>query len=152
MSRSTIAGGQRAMHWLLDTNILSELLKDHPDQNVFDWIDRQPKSHLYISTITIMEIRYGLSRMPAGNKRAAREAAFDAAVLHDFERRILAFDHDSAESAGRLAAIRESVGRPVRGNDTMIAGIALANRLGIVTRNTGDFHGLDVPVVNPFDG
>jgi toxin FitB len=152
MSRSTIASDHRAMRWLLDTNILSELLKNDPDQNVFEWVDRQPKLYLYISSITIMEIRYGLSRMPAGSKRAAREAAFDAAVLHDFERRVLPFDHDCAETAGRLAAARENIGRPVRGNDTMIAGIALANRMGIVTRNAGDFHGLDVPVVNPFDG
>ncbi len=98
-----------------------------------------------------MEIRYGLSRMPAGAKRTAREAAFNAAMSAEFTRRILPLDLESAEAAGRLAAARAAIGKPVSANDTMIAGIAVANRMGIVTRNIADFHNLDVPVLNPFD-
>jgi toxin FitB len=151
MRRAFSMGSQRRTRWLLDTNILSELLKVNPDPIVSAWIDGQPRSSLFISSITVMEIRYGLSRMPAGARRSAREAAFNAAISADFNQRILPLDQQSADAAGLLAAAREAIGKPVRGNDTMIAGIALANRMGIATRNTSDFQNLDVPVLNPFD-
>ncbi|OSZ72259.1 hypothetical protein CAP39_02585 [Sphingomonas sp. IBVSS1] len=151
MNRAFGVGAQRRTSWLLDTNILSELLKLNPDPIVSAWIDGQPRSSLFISSVTVMEIRFGLSRMPIGARRTAREAAFSAAMSVDFHKRILPLDQQSAEEAGRLAAARAAIGRPVGSNDTMIAGIALANGMGIVTRNIGDFHGLDVPLVNPFD-
>jgi predicted nucleic acid-binding protein len=138
--------------WLIETNIVSELMRDRPSAAVLAWLDGEVQHHLFISSVTVMEIRHGLARLPEGHRKRQLDAAFADVLAEDFPGRILAFDEYAAALAGRLKAAREVVGRPVDFRDTMIAGIALANRTGIVTRNAGDFHGLDVPVVNPFDG
>jgi predicted nucleic acid-binding protein len=137
--------------WLLDTNIVSELMRPQPDLRVLAWLDAQSPSHLYLCAVTVMEVRHGLETMPVGRRRAALEMAFADLVQQDFPGRILDLNEAAANAAGRLRAARERVGRSVDTHDTMIAGIAMANRMGIVTRNAGDFHSLDVPLVNPFD-
>ncbi len=136
---------------MLDTNILSELMRVPCDANVLHWIDGQPGQHLFTTAVTVMEIRHGLARLPDGQRRAGLEWRFGRLLAERFTARVLAFDQAAAEQAGLLLAAREAQGRPTGVHDTMIAGIALANRMGIVTRNTDDFHSLDVPVLNPFD-
>ncbi|MFZ4380566.1 MAG: type II toxin-antitoxin system VapC family toxin [Sandarakinorhabdus sp.] len=138
--------------WLLDTNIISELMRVPCTPNVARWIDAQRSDDLMGNAVTIMEIRQGLAALPFGQRRSGLELRFATLLAERFAGRILPFDQAAAERAGLLTAQRRGIGRPVDVRDTMIAGIALANRIGIVTRNTGDFHGLDVPVVDPFDG
>lgn len=139
------------MDWLIDTNIVSELMRERPNAAVLAWLDAGRRNRLFLSSISVMELHYGLARLADGRRRQQLEAALAAVISEDFAGRILGFDTAAAEQAGRLQAQREAVGRPVEVRDTMIAGIALANGIGIVTRNIGDFHGLDVPLVNPFD-
>lgn len=140
-----------AAGWLLDTNILSEMMRVPCDANVLHWIDTRPGQSLFTTAITVMEIRHGLARLPDGQRRAGLEWRFGRLLSERFTARVLAFDQAAGEQAGLLLAAREAIGKPAGVHDTMIAGIALANRMGIVTRNIGDFHGLDVPLVNPFD-
>lgn len=121
------------------------------DSNVVHWTDRQPVQSLFTTAITVMEIRHGLARLPDGQRRAGLEWRFGRLLAERFTARVLAFDQAAGEQAGLLLAARAAVGRPAGIHDTMIAGIALANRMGIATRNMADFHGMDVPVVNPFD-
>ncbi len=137
--------------WLIDTNIVSELMRDRPNTAVLAWLDASRQNRLFLSSVSIMELRYGLARLAEGRRRQQLEAALGAVITEDFVGRILGFDLAAAEQAGVLQAQREASGRPVEVRDTMIAGIALANRMGIATRNMADFHGMDVPVVNPFD-
>ncbi|WP_439545950.1 type II toxin-antitoxin system VapC family toxin [Sandarakinorhabdus sp.] len=138
--------------WLLDTNIISELMRVPCNENVARWIDRQRSDNLFNNAVTVMEIRQGLAALPFGQRRNGLETRFATLLAERFVGRVLPFDHAAAERAALLSAQRRAIGRPVDFRDTMIAGIALANRIGIVTRNTADFRGLDVAVVDPFDG
>ena len=142
---------RNAAGWLLDTNILSELMRVPCDANVLQWIDAQPGPGLFTTAITVMEIRHGLARLPDGQRRVGLEWRLGRLLAERFSARVLAFDQAAGEQAGLLLAARAAVGRPAGVHDTMIAGIALSNRMGIATRNTADFHGLDVPLINPFD-
>lgn len=140
-----------ASRWVLDTNIISELMKPAPAPTVLAWLDAQPQSALFITSITIMEIRAGLSAMPPSRRRDGLEAAFRDMVAEDFPGRVLPLDAVSADLAGQLLAARAAQGRPVGDRDTMIAAMAVTGNMGIATRNVRDFAGLPVPVLNPFD-
>ena len=135
---------------VLDTNVLSELMRAKPDQAVLDWLDLQPPQSVWITAITIFECRLGLALLPAGRRRKALSAGFEDLLAHDLERRILAFDTEAAVEAAALAAERQRVGRPVDVRDTLIAGIVQARRATLVTRNVRHFEGLQVEVVNPW--
>ncbi len=121
------------------------------ESNVVHWIDRQPGQSLFTTAITVMEIRHGLARLPDGQRRTGLEWRFGRLLAERFTARVLPFDQAAGEQAGLLLAACGALGRPAGVHDTMIAGIALANRMGIATRNTADFQNLDVPVINPFD-
>lgn len=135
---------------ILDTNVVSVVMDATPDPNVINWLDRQSWSSLWTTSITIMEIRYGLSVMPVGRRRAEREAAFGRLIEDNFERRVLHFDLAAAEEAASLMAARHRAGRPVELRDTMIAGIVQSQRATLATRNLGHFDDLNVPVVDPW--
>jgi predicted nucleic acid-binding protein len=135
---------------ILDTNVVSVVMDTKPDPTVINWLDRQSWSSLWTTSITIMEIRYGLSVMPAGRRRAERETAFARLIEDSFERRVLFFDHAAAEEAASLMATRHRAGRPVELRDTMIAGIAQSQRATLATRNVRHFDDLSVPVVDPW--
>jgi len=142
----------QASRWLLDTNIISELMRVPCNPNVLQWVDQQRRDSQFTSAVTVMEIRKGLATMPFGQRRQGLESRFATLLAERFVGRVMPLDQAAAERAADLAGQRQTIGRPVDVRDTMIAGIAMANRMGIVTRNIGDFQGLDVPVVNPFDG
>jgi hypothetical protein len=133
---------------ILDSDVLSEAMR--ANDVVASWLDRQPRSSIWTTAITIFEIRSGLLFMPSGRRRSEREAAFTRLVVDILENRILAFDELAAEEAAILMEKRRSVGRPVESRDTMIAGIALAQRATLATRNSRHFGDLTVPVVDPW--
>jgi predicted nucleic acid-binding protein len=135
---------------LLDTNILSALMRTAPDPPVVAWLDRQPADSIWITSITEFEVRFGLALLPAGRRRRALEAAFDRVLDEDLERRVVDFDGPAATAAAALAAVRQRAGRPVDLRDTLIAGIALARRGTLATRNVRHFEDLEVPVVDPW--
>ncbi len=135
---------------ILDTNILSAVMHDNPDSRVVSWLDSQPWESVWITAITVFEIRLGLSMLTKGKRRGKLEKAFQYALDHILEGRVLPFDEDAALFAGELAAGRRRPGRTVDMRDTQIAAIALVKRSAIATRNVKDFQELAVPVINPW--
>jgi len=121
-----------------------------PEPLVVDWLDQQPAESVWITTVTLFEARLGLALLPAGRRRKALEAAFDQLLLEDLEGRVLDFDRPSAEAAAALAAQRQRKGRAVDIRDTQIAGIVIARRAKLATRNIKHFSDLSVEVVNPW--
>lgn len=135
---------------ILDTNVLSALMHKTPDRAVITWVDDQPAESLWITTINLFEVQFGLALLPSGRRRSSLLEAFSALLDEDLDRRILDFDGAAAIEAARLAAQRHKAGHNVDFRDTQIAGIALARRATIATRNDRHFTDLDVPVVNPW--
>ena len=135
---------------ILDTNVLSALMRTKPDVAVVSWLDRQPADAIWITSVTLLEARFGLALLPKGKRRLGLERAFEQVVEEDLANRVLDFDSVAAAAAARLAAERQRAGRIVDLRDTLIAGIAQARRATIATRNTKHFEGLDVPVVDPW--
>lgn len=135
---------------LLDTNILSALMRTEPDPIVISWLDRQPPESVWTTAITVFEIRLGTELLAAGRRRQQLEAAFARVLQDDLQDRILPFDRSAAERASLLAAQRQREGKPVDFRDTEIAGIALARRAALVTRNARHFQGLEVLLINPW--
>ena len=147
------SGGQRRrlrLVIILDTNVLSALMRTSPGVAVVSWLDRQPADAIWVTSITVFEARFGLALLPRGRRRLGLEAAFERVLEEDLENRVLDFDAAAAASAARLAADLKSAGRSADLRDTLIAGIAQARRATIATRNTRHFEGLDVPVVDPW--
>ena len=135
---------------LLDTNVLSAVMRDPPDAIVVGWLDRQDPTRLWTTAITVFEIRFGLARMAAGRRRAALDAAFEGMLQEDLAGRIAVFDRAAADAAGRLAARREAAGKAVDIRDTQIAGIALARQAAIATRNLRHFDDLETGRIDPW--
>jgi predicted nucleic acid-binding protein len=133
---------------ILDTNVLSAAMS--AERAVIAWLDRQPRTSVWTTAITVMEIRHGLRKMPVGRRRAQRETEFARVIEDDLERRVLPFDHDAAEETATLMEKRRQAGRPGDTRDTMIAGIAVAHRARLATRNVRHFGDLQVPVVDPW--
>jgi len=135
---------------VLDTNVLSALMRTQPDIEVIEWLDRQPAESIWISTITVFEARFGLMQLPDGKRRRALEDSFETLLREDLENRILVFDSAAANQAALLAADRRRVGRVVDFRDTQIAGIVEARQATLATRNIRHFADLRSPVVNPW--
>lgn len=135
---------------VLDTNVLSALMRKVPEAPVVAWLDRQPAESIWITSITVFEARLGLSLLPSGRRRKSLEAAFAKVLQEDLDNRVLDFDSAAATEAAELAASRRKAGRPMDIRDTQIAGIALARHATLATRNVRDFRDLNVKVVDPW--
>ena len=135
---------------VLDTNVLCALMQLQPDARVVSWLDRQAAESVWISTITLFEARYGLALLASGRRKKVLLERFEQFLEEDLENRVLAFDTQAATLAAQLAADRKARGRPVDMRDTLIAGIALARRATLATRNMRHFDDLSVPVVDPW--
>ena len=135
---------------LLDTNILSEIMRPTPDQVVEAWIGQQPPASLFISTITEAELRYGAALMPKGRRRDAVSAAIEGMITEDFHGRILAFDSTATNFYAVIAANRRTSGRPITPFDAQIAAIARSRGATLATRNVADFEGCGIEIVNPW--
>jgi predicted nucleic acid-binding protein len=136
---------------ILDTNVLSELMQKAPDPSVVEWLDRQPAESVWITSITLFEARLGLALLAKGRRRQALELAFEQLLAEDLEERVLDFDRSAAEASAGLAAERQQNGRPVDMRDTQIAGIVIARRAALATRNVKHFADLTAEVVNPWE-
>jgi toxin FitB len=136
---------------VLDTNVISELMKRAPANRVTTWIAAQPATSLYTTSVTQAEILHGIMLLPSGRKRSALEAAADAMFREDFAGRILPFGSDAAHAYARIAADRRRLGRPISHFDAQIAGIARSAGAAIATRNVTDYDSCDVRIVNPWD-
>ena len=135
---------------ILDTNVLSALMQVAPDVAVVDWLDLQPAESIWITSITLFEAHLGIALLARGKRQRALAASLDQLLAEDLENRVLDFDAPAAVEAAALAATRQRAGHPVDMRDTQIAGIALARRASIATRNVRHFEDLKVPVVNPW--
>lgn len=135
---------------ILDTNVVSALTRDVPDLPVVAWLDRQPRSSVWITAITVLEIRFGLDTMPRGRRVSALRDRFDRVVAEILARRVVPLDEAAAVATAALMAARQRRGEPQELRDSMIAGIALARRATIATRNMKHFADLDPVPVNPW--
>src|ERR1700722_9762633 len=135
---------------VLDTNVLSALMLPSTDPAVVNWLDQQPRTSVRICSVTVLEVRYGLEILAPCRRRSALTALFERLIEQIIEGRAAPFDNEAAERAGELMAMRHQEGRPGDLRDTMIAGIVLARRATLATRNTSHFEDLDVRVVNPW--
>jgi hypothetical protein len=135
---------------VLDTNVLSELMRRRPTARVVGWVDEQDAGALAITAVTVAELRYGVARLPNGARRAKLAAAVDALVREDFAGRVLPFDVAAAAHYAELAAERDRNGRPVSVSDGQIAAICRANGACLATRNVRDFEATGVTVIDPW--
>jgi predicted nucleic acid-binding protein len=134
---------------VLDTNVLSALMHQIPDPIVVAWLDRQPRISIWTTSVTVLEIRFGLQIMPTGKRRSFLVQAFEA-FLEKIGQRVASFDGAAAQQASDLMASRHKKGRPGDLRDTMIAGIVLTHHATLATRNTSHFEDISAPVINPW--
>ena len=135
---------------LLDTNVVSELMRETPDVRVVSWIAGQKAMRLGLTAIAIAEIQRGLARLPKGKRRHRLEESFTAFIEAAFRGRVLAFDETAAYVYGQIAAQREKAGFNTDAVDLMIAAIAASQNAAIATRNVKDFVGCGIAVINPW--
>jgi toxin FitB len=137
--------------YLLDTNVLSELMRAAPSPAVLGWINSQAAQDLYISAITRAEIELGIALLPAGKRRTNLAAQAKAMFDEDFSNRCLPFEENSATAYATLVAARTRKGQPISVEDAQIAAIGLCKRKTLVTRNTADFSNIQgLEVLNPW--
>lgn len=136
---------------IIDTNILSELMKTSPSLSVINWLNQQEATQIFTTTITIAEMSYGLHALPQGKRRTLLEDAFNNAIDDAFKHRILPFDEPAAHQYGKIMGYRKAMGNPCSAPDGQIAAIALVHKATIATRNRRDFIDSGVRLVNPFD-
>jgi len=135
---------------LLDTNVVSEPLRPSPDARVVAWINAQPLETLYLSAITVAELRAGVALLPTGRRRTTLRISMETRILPLFTGRVLSFDLPCSESYADLMAKSRRMGIAIGTADAYIAAIAVANHFTIATRDTGPFDPIGVPVINPW--
>jgi toxin FitB len=136
---------------LLDTNVLSELMRAHPAPEVLGWFARQAQARHFISAVTQAEILLGIQLLPDGQRKAALNQASQAMFDADFKDQILPFDQEAARHYAEIVARRTAVGRPISTEDAQIAATALHHQMPLVTRNTRDFELIpQLQLINPW--
>jgi predicted nucleic acid-binding protein len=135
---------------VLDTNVVSELMRANPAEVVVKWVGRQPAASLFTTTITQAEILFGLAVLPTGKRRAALESCAEQMFAEDFGGRILPFDAAAAHEFARIAATRRARGHPIAHADAQIAAIARSHGASVATRNVSDFEHCRVSIVDPW--
>ena len=135
---------------VLDTNVLSEVLRPAPEPRVVDWLKDQPRTSLFTTTVTRGEILYGIRLLPAGKRR---DGLWDAAIKVfdiDLAGQVLIFDNVAADEFAQISASRRAAGRPITQFDALIAGVTRSRGAKLATRNVTDFEGCDIDVINPW--
>ena len=133
---------------IIDTNIISEMMRDHPDGKVAAWIEGAGRLHT--TAISLAEVDYGIARLPGGLRRDTL-AATATAVFADFDSVILPFDARAARRYGGIVAGRERAGRPIATADAQIASICASRQATLATRDTADFEATDISLLNPWN-
>lgn len=137
------------MNYLLDTCVISELVKQSPDDKVIEWLDTTPNERLYLSVITIGEIRKGLAKLPESKKKSLLTNWLNT-LLEDYQSRIYTVNLTVAENWGNIQGNAEKNGIPMASIDSIIAAIAYTYNLVLVTRNESDFFAGNIPIINPW--
>ena len=135
---------------LLDTNVVSEPLRSSPEARVIDWIDAQMLETLYLSAITVAELRAGVALLPSGKLRTGLHKSLEKRVLPLFNGRVLPFDLACTQAYAILMAKARKAGLAISASDGYIAAIAVANGFMVATRDTGPFRAAGVEVINPW--
>ena len=136
---------------VVDTNVVSAFMTSAPPPSVLTWLNAQEAENLYLTTISVAEIRYGLRVMPEGKRRRLLEARFQQFIATAFEARILAFDEKAAHQYAEIKGHRRKIGRPMSDLDGQIAAIASIRGFAIATRNVKDFDNCGLNLINPFE-
>ena len=137
---------------ILDTNVFSEFMRPAPSPQVIRWVERQRSSReLWLTAITVAEVLFGIEALPKGKRRDGLHSDVEASFAHDFAGRIVAFDEAAARAFPEIAVSRGLRGRPISLFDAQIAAIASVHGATVATRNTADFEGCGVRVVNPWE-
>jgi toxin FitB len=136
---------------VLDTNVISELWKAAPDPNVLAWVDAQMVETLYLSAITVAELRFGLAAMPPGQRRTIYQERLEGEVLPAFMGRVLPFDLEASKAYADLMAQAKAVGRAIGRADGYIAATAAARGLMVATRDTSPFEAAGLTIINPWE-
>lgn len=137
------------MNYLLDTCLISELVKPSPNKKVLDWINDTPNERLFLCVVTIGEIRKGLTKLPDSKKKNQLTNWLNT-LLEDYQSRIYSIDLTVAENWGVIQGKAENDGKPIASVDALIAAVAYTNNLIIVTRNESDFSASNVTTMNPW--
>ena len=137
---------------ILDTNVLSELMRPKPSARVVDWVAKQPAAQLFTTSITQAEIFYGIELLTVGKRRRELLEAAEAMFAEDFVDRIFGFDSDAARVFAKIAAARHTMGRPISHADAQIAAIAQLRSAKLATRNIADFQDCGIDLVDPWSG
>ncbi len=140
------------MSILLDTNVVSELIRKAPEPAVTSWVSDHPLYDLFFSAVSEAELRFGAAILPPGRRRDTLFLEIDAMLRDAFEDRVLPFDSDAARAYGNIAAVRRSAGRPVAPADCQIAAIAASRDMAVATRNVRDFEDMGIEIVDPWSG
>ena len=135
---------------ILDTNIVSEFMTSPPTTTVLEWLNAQEPASLYITSISVAEICFGLQAMPQGRRRRLLEDRFERFISQAFSSRVLHFDEAAGRIFGEIRAYRRKIGRPLRDFDGQIAAIARVHGFAIATRNLADFEHCLVDLIDPF--
>ena len=136
---------------LLDTNVISEVMRLSPSSAVLAWLHAIPVSDLATTTVNVAEIRYGVARLPFGRRRYDLESRFNNYLVRVFANRVFGFDAAAADAYGELVAERTRIGRPLQRFDGLIAAIASSRRVGIATRDVRGFEWCGIELVNPWE-
>jgi toxin FitB len=136
---------------MLDTNVVSEPLRAVASPAVIDWLDRQNIETLFLSTISLAELRYGVAALPEGRRKDGLRAALEERIFSLFGSRILAFDTAAAEAYAVIRARARAAGKTIGASGSYLAATAAANGFAVATRDTGPFEAAGVPVINPWE-
>ena len=137
---------------VLDTNVVSELMRPAPDPTVEAWVTERAAATLFFSAVGEAELHYGVAVMPAGRRRDALASEIEAMLREDFAGRILPFDSEAARAYAGIVATRRATGRPVSQADCQIAAIARSRGMAVATRNGRDFVDMEIDIVDPWAG
>ena len=137
---------------LLDTNVLSELMKREPHARVVAWVQKQPAMDLGTTAVTEAEIFYGIELLSKGRKREGLLAAAETMFIEDFAGRVFGFESDAARNFARIAAHRRALGKPISHADAQIAAITRTRGAKLATRNVDDFADCDIDLIDPWRG
>lgn len=136
---------------VLDTDVVSELMRQAPEVNVVSWVDQYPPDEVFITAVTAAELQYGVARLPDGHRKTVLTTKVGELLTEDFHGRILPFGGDAAVHYAWIAASREREGRPISMADAQIAAICKYYGARLATRNTKDFADTGIHILNPWD-
>ena len=138
------------MSFLLDTNVVSEWVKPRPDEGVVKWLAEADEDRIFLSVITLSELRYGIERMPIGARRRRLESWLSHDLPVRFQGRLLPVDAAIADASGRLVARGDERGQPLGAMDSLLGATAQCHTMTLVTRNVSDFEQLGLTIINPW--